>query len=140
LLLIQYNWSRALCKERERDYPICLRHWPSVNCKVLTSTQPLEPYLHTHVHLVIIPLVLSRYGRTYCSYSPRYYTLNVLFAILLNQGTKKNTKVRCWRRGPYIHFYTVHNLPTGKDTFCASGRGYTGIHHPRPQICSRLFI
>jgi ribosomal protein L31E len=52
-----------------------------VNCKVLTSTQPLEPYLDTHVYPVIIPLVLSKYGRTCCSYSPHYYyTLNAVFS------------------------------------------------------------
>jgi hypothetical protein len=60
--------------------PICLRHWPSVNCKVLTSTQPLEPYLDTHIYLVIIPLVLGRYGCTCCSHSPHYCTLNAVFS------------------------------------------------------------
>jgi hypothetical protein len=71
---------QVLYVRRERDYPICLRHWPLVNCKVLTPTQPLEPYLDPHVYLVIIPLVLSRYGRTCCSHSPHYYTLNADFS------------------------------------------------------------
>jgi ribosomal protein L31E/uncharacterized protein YhhL (DUF1145 family) len=73
-----------------------------VNCKVLTSTQPLKPYLDTKrlsSHHPFGPQQIWSYV---------LLTFPVLLhtecGILQNQGTKKNTKVRCWRRGPIFIF------------------------------------
>jgi large subunit ribosomal protein L31e len=57
-------------------------------------------------------LVLSKYGRRCCSHPPHYYTLNAVF--FLNQGTKKNTKVHCWRRELIVIFTLLTIRPQGK--------------------------